>query len=223
MQHKVVITGATGMVGKGVLLECLDSSKVAIVLAINRTTLNIKHQKLKEILIDDFFNLNEIEEDLKGYDACFFALGISSAGVSEDKYKKITYELTMNFAQVFLNNSKNSVFCYVTGAGTDTTEKGRISWARIKGKTENDLLKLSFKAAYMFRPGYIQPLRGIKSRTKWVSFIYLIFSPIYFILKHFSSAATNTTNIGKAMINTIDQKNGIKIYENKDINKLANY
>ena len=114
MQHKVVITGATGMVGKGVLLECLDSSKVAIVLAINRTTLNIKHQKLKEILIDDFFNMNEIEEDLKGYDACFFALGISSAGVSEDKYKKITYELTMNFAQVFLNNSKNSVFCYVS-------------------------------------------------------------------------------------------------------------
>lgn len=221
MSQKVVITGTTGMVGKGVLLECLDSDKISEVLIVNRSSLNIEHPKLKEILVSDFFNLENIKQDLKNYDACFFCLGTSAVGKSEEDYSKITYDLTINFANTFIDQNPNSVFCYVSGAGTDSTEKGQTMWARVKGKTENAILKMPFKAAYMFRPGYIQPLRGIKSRTNWYSIIYALFSPIYLILKHFPSTATNTTNHGLAMINVLLQKPTITILHNKEINEWA--
>ena len=218
---KVIITGSSGMVGMGVLLECLDSSEVSEVLVVNRATINITNPKMREILIDDFFDLDSIAKDLNGYDACFFCLGTSSVGKSEAAYTKITYDLTINFAKSFLAQSRNSVFCYVSGAGTDSTEQGRTMWARIKGKTENALLNMSFKNAYMLRPGYIQPLRGIKSKTSWYSLIYLFFSPVYQILKHFPRAATNTINIGRAMINIAEKEPDLKILNNKDINELA--
>ena len=221
MSYKVIITGTTGMVGKGVLFECMDHPLIESVLLVNRSSAKIQHPKVKEVLIKDFFDLASIKEDLGGYDACFFCLGITSLRQTEENYAKITHDLTVQFAKTFLQLNDNSVFCYVSGAGTDSSEKGSIMWARVKGKTENDLLSMGFKGAYMFRPGYIQPLRGIKSKTQWYQALYTIFWPVYLILKHFPSAATNTTNMGLAMINTLEGKCSKTILETKDINKLS--
>ncbi|WKK65584.1 epimerase [Lutimonas zeaxanthinifaciens] len=221
MGYKVIITGTTGMVGKGVLLECIDHEKIDQILIVNRNTAGIHHKKLKEILIPDFFDLSGLKDHWKDYDACFFCLGITSLGQSEDSYSKITCDLTLNFAQNFYDQNQNGIFCYVSGAGTDSSEKGRSMWARVKGRTENGLLNMGFKGAYMFRPGYIQPLRGIKSKTKWYALLYLIFKPIYLLLKHFPATATNTTNMGLAMINILSGNYQKKILENTDINELA--
>ncbi len=221
MASKVIITGTTGMVGKGVLLECIDHHSVEQILLVNRSSAGIEHPKVKEVLVKDFFDLSTIKKDLKGYDACFFCLGITSIGQSEESYAKITYDLTLNFAKAFIDENKDSVFCYVSGTGTDSSEKSSTMWARVKGKTENDLLSMGFKGAYMFRPGYIQPLRGIKSKTQWYQALYNVFWPIYLILKHFPSTATNTTNMGLAMINTADGKYKKTLLENKEINELA--
>jgi hypothetical protein len=135
-------------------------------------------------------------------------------------YSRITYELTVNFAEVFISQSPNSVFCYVTGQGTDSTEKGKVMWARVKGKTENTILNMGFKAAYMFRPNYIQPMKGVKSKT-WYSLIYTFFSPIYLVLKHFPSLATNSENIGLAMIKLTEGKYLVTVLGNREINKVA--
>lgn len=221
MGYKVVITGTTGMVGKGVLLECIDHPSIDRILIVNRNTLGMDHPKVKEVLVKDFFDLSDISAELKGYDACFFCLGITSLGQSEASYSKTTYDLTLNFAKTFIDQNEKKTFCYVSGTGTDSSEKGRTMWARIKGKTENSLLEMPFKKAYMFRPGYIQPLRDIKSKTQWYAALYLVFKPIYLILKHFPSTATNTTNMGLAMINSLDGKYSKSILENKDINELS--
>lgn len=221
MGYKVVITGTTGMVGKGVLLECMDHSLIESVLLVNRSSAKIKHEKVREVLVKDFFDLSSIKKDLKGHDACFFCLGITSIGESEESYSKITHDLTIHFAKTFLDLNVKSLFCYVSGAGTDSSEKGRTMWARVKGKTENDLLSMGFKACYMFRPGYIQPLRGIKSKTQWYQALYNVFWPIYLILKHVPGATTNTTQMGLAMINTLEGKSSKTILETKDINYLS--
>ena len=155
MKIKTIITGSTGMVGEGVLHECLQHPDVESVLVINRKPCGIIHDKLKEIILKDFFDLSQIENQLSGYNTCYFCAGVSSVGKKEDEYKRITYDLTMNFAKTLLRLNPEMVFTYVSGVGTDNTEKGRSMWGRVKGKTENDLLKLPFKAAYMFRPGYI--------------------------------------------------------------------
>ena len=176
---KVLILGSTGMVGKGVLLECLEDSDIKNILVLNRQSCNISHNKLKEIIHENFFDFSTIKEQLKGFNACFFCLGVSAAGLDEKKYSKITYDLTLGFAQIMLELNPNSIFCYVSGAGTDSSEKGRIMWARIKGKTENALLALPFKESYMFRPGYIQPLKGVKSKTGAYNVFYSIFKPFY--------------------------------------------
>lgn len=222
MPYNVIITGATGMVGKGVLLECIDHSDIEKILLVNRSSTGITHPKVKEVLIKDFFHLESIKEEMAGFHACFFCLGITSIGQSEANYTKITYDLTLNFASEFLRKNAESIFCYVSGTGTDSSEKGRSMWARVKGKTENDLLTLGFKKTYMFRPGYIQPLRGIRSKTGWYQAIYNIFKPVYLILKHFPSTATNTTNMGLAMINILDGSYPNSILENKEINQLSN-
>jgi uncharacterized protein YbjT (DUF2867 family) len=218
---KVVITGSSGMVGEGVLQECIESTAVKEILVVNRKTANSKNPKIKEVVIKDFFNLGEIAQNMKGYDACFFCIGTSAVGKDEETYTKITYDLTLNFAETFLEQNKNSIFCYVTGAGTDSTEQGRTMWARVKGRTENKLLAMPFKSAFMFRPGYIQPLKGVTSSTNWYSLIYKLFSPVYLILKHFPSTATNTVNIGKSMIEVAKGNYSRNILGNKEINELA--
>lgn len=222
MKIRAIITGSTGMVGKGVLYECLENPDVESVLLINRSPLGIKHDKLKEIVHKDFNDLSSIKDELNGFNACYFCMGISSVGLSEDKYRKITYDITLHFAKSLIEINGDMTFIYVSGTGTDSTEKGRMMWARVKGKTENDILAMPFKGAYMFRPGYIQPMRGIKSRTRVYNVLYFFFKPLYPILKKlFPKFVTNTDNVGKAMIKASLQGYDKKHLENVDINKLA--
>jgi uncharacterized protein YbjT (DUF2867 family) len=217
MKIKAIITGTTGMVGEGVLHECLLHPDVESVLVINRKSCEVKHPKLKEIILKDFFDLSSIKEQLAGYNACYFCAGVSSVGKKEEEYKHITYDLTLNFAKTLLKLNSDLTFCYVSGVGTDSTEKGRSMWARVKGKTENDLMKL-FKNAYMFRPGYIQPIKGLKNYYK----IYKVFMPFYAILKIlFPKYVVTLEEIGKAMINVTLKGSDKKILECREIAELA--
>ena len=219
---KVIITGSTGMIGKGVLLECLDDSRIQEVLIVNRSSLGMQHPKLKEILLNDFMEPSSIQDDLKGYDVVYFCLGVSASGMNEEDYKKITYDYTLNFAKAYKEVNPEGSFFYVSGTGTDSSEKGRMMWARVKGKTENDLLKMGFKNALMFRPGMIRPMRGIKSRTKSYQRIYNIINPFWgFFEWIMGDNLTNTTLIGQAMINGLVNGTDNVLLENKDINQLA--
>ncbi|QSE97364.1 NAD-dependent epimerase/dehydratase family protein [Fulvivirga lutea] len=199
---KVIITGATGMVGKGVLLECLDHPEISEVLLINRRQISIKHEKIKEIIHQDFGNYDSIKDQLAGYDAAYLCMGISAAGLSEAKYKEITYDYTLALAKVLYNHNANMTITYVSGQGTDSSEKGRTMWARVKGKTENDLLNMGFKQAFMYRPGAIIPLKGIKSGTRLYQFFYDYFMWLIKLLKFlFPKSIVNTTQLGQSMIN----------------------
>lgn len=201
---KVIITGATGMIGKGILLECLDHVEISEVLVIGRSSIGMIHPKLKEMIHKDFMDFSKVEKQLEGYDACFFSMGISAAGLKEEQYRRITYDFTLSLAKILLESNPNMAFNYVSGQGTDSSEKGRMMWARVKGKTENDLLDLGFKQAFVFRPGAIIPLRGIKSKTKSYQFMYDYFT---WLLKGIKAVApnsiVNTTQIGLAMINSV--------------------
>jgi len=209
------------MIGQGVLLECLENTAVESVLVINRQTCGVIHPKLKEIIHKDLFDLSGLTVEMTGYNTCFFCIGVSSAGLSENDYQKTTYDLTLNVAKIVSDLNREMTFCYISGAGTDSSEKGKIMWARVKGKTENTLLSLPFKKAYMFRPGFIQPMNGIKSKTKLYNTMYAIFKPLYFVLKYFDSIVTNTSIFGKAMIYTVLTGSEKPILENKDINKIV--
>jgi nucleoside-diphosphate-sugar epimerase len=168
----VIIFGATGMVGKGALLECLDDGRVENVLVVTRHPIAVSHPKLHDVVHHDFFDFLDIQPQFVNFDACFFCLGVSSIGMSEIEYHRLTYDLTLAAATAIASvTSRRLTFCYVSGEGTDSTERGRVAWARI-GKTENALLRLPFKAAFMFRPGYIQPLKGIRSKTRWYQALY---------------------------------------------------
>ncbi len=218
MKIKAIITGATGMVGEGVLHECLQHPRVESVLVINRKPCGVKHSRLKEIIHKDFFDLSGIEEHIAGYNSCFFCAGVSSVGKKEDAYKSITHDLTLNFANALLKLNPEMTFCYVSGLGTDSTEKGRTMWARVKGKTENDLLKLPFAATYMFRPGFIQPIKGLTNSYK----IYKLFAPFYPIIKTvFPKFVVALDEIGKAMINVVLIGSNKKVLECRDIRHLA--
>jgi len=221
MEVKAIITGASGMVGKGVLLECLENPNVKEVLVINRSSINIQHPKLKELLTKDFYNLTDIEGDIKGYNACFFCLGTSSVGKSEEDYGRITHDLTLSFAEKVLKHNEGMTFCYVSGTGTDSTEQGNVMWARVKGRTENVLLNLPFKGAYMFRPGYIQPLKGTKTKVRAFHILYTVLRPFYPIFKYFPKTFTDTVKIGKAMINTVVKGYDKEHLEILDINRLS--
>jgi hypothetical protein len=220
---RVIITGSTGMVGKGVLLECLDNPAVSQILVINRHTLNIQHPKLKEVITNNFYDLSSIEQELKGYDACYFCLGVSAFRMKEEDYHHITYDLTISVAQTLLRLNPGLVFCYISGQGTDSSEKGKTMWARVKGKTENALLAMPFKAAYMFRPGYIHPMRGVKSRTALYNALYAVMKPLYPVLKRlFPNSTTTNQAIGKAMIAVVQDPIQKQILNSPDINQLAN-
>ncbi len=218
---KVLITGASGMVGKGVLLECLQSDRISSVTVVGRNSCGIKHEKLNEILHRDFTDFTTIADKLNGFDACFFCMGVSSAGLSEEKYRILTYDITLGFARILLKNNSNTCFCYVSGAGTDSTENGRMMWARVKGKTENDLMSLPFKSSYMFRPGLIQPMKGIKSKTKLYNYFYTLTKFLFPIFNHFPKYVTTTEKMGRAMINAAVSGYSKKILESSDINELA--
>jgi len=218
---KVILFGATGMVGQGCLRECLLDSGVESVLAVGRSATGQRHAKLCEILHDDFLDYSAIESELEGFDACFFCLGVSSLGISEERYRHLTYDLTMAAAKTLSRRNPNMVFIYVTGAGTDSTERGRSMWARIKGKTENDLLKLPFKAAYMFRPAGIQPLHGIRSRTAWVQALYVAAAPLLALLGRVAPKyMTTTEQVGRAMIRVARDGYPKPVLESEDINRV---
>jgi uncharacterized protein YbjT (DUF2867 family) len=215
---RAIVTGATGMVGEGVLHECLQSPEVEAVLIINRRPSGITHPKLKEIIHQDFFDLSSIQAQLKGYNACFFCLGVSSVGMKEPEYTKMTYTLTMHVAETLSKLNPEMTFCYVSGASTDSTEKGRSMWARVKGKTENDLMKLPFKAVYNFRPGYMHPTPGLKNTLVYYKYLGWLY-PIVRTL--FPSTASTLAELGLAMINVAAQGAEKQILEVKDIVALA--
>ncbi len=217
---KVIITGSTGMVGKGVLLECLESSDIDRVLIINRSSLDLQHPKLKEILLPEFLNIATVKDDLAGYDACLYCMGTSALGKDETSYNLITYETTKVFADLIHDLNPNSVFIYVSGVGTDSTEKGRAMWARVKGKTENMIFQKGFKDAYAFRPGVILPEKGIKSKTSWYNISYVIMRPFFPLFK-LSKNVTTTTKLGQAMMAVLKSPMTKKILYNPDINELA--
>jgi uncharacterized protein YbjT (DUF2867 family) len=215
MALKVIITGATGMAGEGVLFECLQNPNVSEVLIVNRRHYELQHPKLKELIVPDFLQLNKYAVQITGYDACFFCAGISSVGMKEAKYTHITYDTTLAFANSLLSVNTNMTFCYISGAQTDSTEKGRLMWARVKGRTENALMKLPFKAEYNFRPGVMLPFDGQKNWKaiyKFIAKLMQLFSPKNVITMH---------ELGKAMINATTVGYNKPMLEISDIKALA--
>lgn len=211
---KIILTGATGMAGEGVLLECLQNDAVKEILVVGRSHYEITHPKLKELLVPDFLKLTPADA-LKGYDACFFCAGISSVGMSEEKYTVITYDTTMHFAKILVNLNPGMVFNYITGSSTDSSEKGKTMWARVKGKTENHLMKLTFKGQYNFRPGGMSIVKGQKNAKK----IYVI---LVSIIKVFApKSIISLSELGRAMIHAVSKGYPSQILEISDIKKLA--
>lgn len=215
---RAIITGATGMVGEGVLHECLKHPRVEAVLAINRKPIGFSHPKLREIIHSDFYNFSAIEDQLKNYNACFFCLGVTSIGKEEPEYFKLTHTLTLALARPLSQLNPEMTFCYVSGASTDSTEKGRTMWARVKGKTENDLMKLPFKNVLAFRPGFIKPIKGLKNTHSFYKYLNWMY-PIGRALA--PGKFCTLKEIGDAMIHSIDVKEDRKILEGKDIIELA--
>ncbi len=218
MEIKAIIFGATGMVGEGVLLEALNNKNMKSVLVINRRPCMRTHDKLTELIRHDFYDYSTIEEHLKGYNACFFCLGVSSLGMNEQDYTRTTYDLTMKTAATLAKLNPDMTFCYVSGTGTDRTEHGKMMWARVKGKTENDLKKLPFKSVYLFRPGFMKPVEGQKN----VKPIFKAAGLLYPLLKFLSPGNVCTLeDVGLAMIHAVEIGYQKQILENIDITRLA--
>jgi uncharacterized protein YbjT (DUF2867 family) len=197
---KVLLFGATGMIGQGVLRECLLDPDVTQVRSVGRSPSGEQHPKLDELITTDLFDLSTVELQLAGYDACFFCLGASSTGMNEAEYRRLTFDLTVSVGQLLARLNPDSTFVYVSGAGTDSTEAGRTMWARVKGATENALLAMPLRA-YMFRPGYIQPMHGATSRTRSYRVMYAVVSPLYPVLRRaFPKGLTTTERMGQAML-----------------------
>ena len=217
MKVNPVITGTTGMVGEGVLHEALNHPDVESVLVINRRSCNVTHPKLKEIIHDNFYDLSSIRDQLTGYNACFFCLGTTSVGKKEDEYRKITFDLTKEFADTLHKLNPDMTFCYVSGSGTDSSEKGKLMWARVKGRTENYILSV-FGNAYMFRPALITPTKGLNNTLK----MYKLFAPLIpFVKLFFPAYVCSLREIGLAMINSVLKGYDKKVLEVNDIKKLA--
>lgn len=217
----VLIFGASGMVGQGVLRECLQDPEVALVKLVGRSASGETHPKLRELVHQDLWNYSSAEAELQGFDACFFCLGVSSAGMSEAEYEKVTYGITLASAEVLARLNPGMTFVYVSGAGTDSSEQGRSMWARVKGKTENALLRLPFKAAYMFRPAGIQPLHGIKSKTASYRILYSIARPLLPLLRTIAPGyLTTTEQVGRAMLIVAKRGAESPVLESRDIDAL---
>jgi uncharacterized protein YbjT (DUF2867 family) len=219
---RVAIFGASGMVGGGVLLECLDDPRVASVLVVGRRSCGVRHPKLEEVLHPDFFDFSALRDRFAGLDACFFCLGTTSAGKTEADYTRQTYDLTLAAAREIVRASSGAAFVYVSGVGTDSTERGRVMWARVKGRTENALRALGFRRAYMMRPGFIQPLRGVRSKTPLYQGFYVVLAPLFPLArKLFPRHVVTTVEVGRAMIRLAAQGDDKDILEPADINRLA--
>lgn len=219
---RVLLFGATGMVGSGALIECLADVRVESVLVVGRSSCGVTHPKLREIIHGDFYDFGAIEQEFADRDACFFCLGVSAAGLNEAEYTKLTYYLTLAAARACARVRSSMTFCYVSGEGTDSTEQGLVMWARVKGKTENALLALPFKAAYMFRPAYIHPMKGVRTKTRLYSALYAVLTPIYPVLRRFLPMyVTTTETLGRAMIEVVEKGYSKKVLRSADINRLG--
>lgn len=215
---KAIITGATGMVGEGVLHICLGDPRVSAVLIVNRKPLGLQHPKLKEIIHADFFDLSPIERELAGYNACFFCLGVSSVGMKEDAYYRVTHTLTLHMATTLARLNQDMTFCYISGAGTDSTEKGRSMWARVKGKTENDVMQLPFRRAFAVRPGFIKAIPGLLHTHpfyKYISWLFPLGRTLY------PSGFCTLQELGLAMIRLAEEGYGHGVITGKDIIELG--
>jgi len=217
MKIKAIITGSTGMVGEGVLHECLLHADVEQVLVINRKPCGVVHPKLKEILHSNFFDFTSIQSQLAGYNACFFCLGVSSVGMNEEEYTRLTYDITLQLAKTLFPLNPDMTFCYISGAGTDSSETKGM-WARVKGKTENDLLKLAFKKVYLFRPGYLHPTKGLKNTNKYYTYISWLYPALRLLLP---GGVSTLKELGLAMINSASKDYGKSVLEVKDIVRIS--
>lgn len=220
---RVVLFGASGMIGQGVLRECLLDDRVESVLAVVRSPLGVTHPKLREALHSDFTEFSALEGEFASADACFFSLGVSAAGRSEEEYRRITYDCTLAAARAFARTGNDSLtFVYVSGAGTDGSGRSRAMWARVKGRTENELLEMPFRA-YMFRPGYIQPLHGARSRTRAYRLLYAAFSWLYPVLRRVAPRQVTTTqDVARAMLAvTAGRVDGERVLHTPEINAAA--
>jgi uncharacterized protein YbjT (DUF2867 family) len=218
---KVLLFGATGMVGQGVLLECLRDERVEQVLAVGRASVGRQHAKLREVVRPDLFDLSPVRDELAGYDACFFCLGVSSAGMKEADYRRITYDLTLAVARMLAETTPDMTFVYVSGQGTDSSEHGRLMWARVKGATENALRALPLRT-YLFRPGIIQPVLGVRSKTRLYAAIYRVVGPLFPLLRRmFPRAMTTTEVLGRAMIEIAAHGAPNQVMETPDINDIG--
>jgi uncharacterized protein YbjT (DUF2867 family) len=219
---KVILFGATGMVGRGVLLECLDEPRITQVVAVGRSSCGVTHPKLREILHQDFLDYSSIQREFADAGACLFCLGVSSAGMDEARYRHLTYDLAVAAAKAILAASPQAAFCFISGQGADSTERGRIMWARVKGATENALLAMPFRGAYMFRPGMIVPMRGVRSRTALYRVFYDILRPLYPVFRRFAPGfVTTSVNVGRAMIEAAVNGSDQRILGNVEIDRLA--
>ena len=218
----ILIFGATGMVGQGVLRECLLDPQVDSVQTVGRSATGLEHSKLREIVHSDMWNYGSIEAALTGFDACFFCLGVSSNGMKREQYERITCGLTLAAADTLARLNPQMTFIYVSGAGTDSLERSKLAWARIKGRTENALLRLPFKAAYMFRPGFIEPLNGITSRTPFYRFLYRALRPLVPLLRSLMPNSILTTEqMGRAMLSVARHGAPKPVLEVADLRLLA--
>jgi uncharacterized protein YbjT (DUF2867 family) len=218
----IVLTGATGMVGQGALRECLNDPGVTRVVTLGRRATGQRHEKLRELVVPDLFDLSAVEAELRGFDAAFYCLGVSAVGMSEADYARLSYDLTLSIATTLARLNPAMTFLYVSGAGTDSSEQGRVMWARVKGRTENALLRLPFRAAYMLRPGLIMPRHGIRSRTKLYNAIYPLISPLYPVIRALvPHAATTTEDLGRAMLDIARRGAPKPVLEMRDLVPLA--
>ena len=219
---RILLFGATGMVGQGVLHECLADGDVTQVLCVGRNPSGRTHPKLHELVVADLYDYSAVEDRLAGFDACFFCLGVSSVGMSEEDYRRVTYDLTLAAARTLARLNPQMTFVYVSGAGTDSTERGSRMWARVKGATENALMRLPFRAAYMFRPGFIQPLHGVRSKTALYRAAYVVAAPVFGLLRRWRpDSVTTSVQVGRAMLAVAKRGAPAPLVEMADINALG--
>ncbi|QYY33975.1 NAD(P)H-binding protein (plasmid) [Cupriavidus pinatubonensis] len=219
---KVIIFGASGMVGQGVLRECLQAPDVQAVLVVGRSRLSLDHPKLRQLVQADLFDYSGVEDQLAGYDACFFSLGVSTSETDEAGFVRINHDLPLAAGRALVRRNPDMLFVYVSGGGTDTTEQGPVMWARVKGKTENSLRRLGFRGVYLFRPGFIVPMHGERSRTRMLRLLYIWFGWAFALLRRLMPGTIlDTERMGQAMLEAARHGDGTHIAESAEIHQLA--